>query len=689
MRFALAWTFLSLSLALAAPLGPLEGAPGEAVTLVLEGGGEPVLPPGFALLLPPEPLGEGVVLTFRVPNLPPGEYPLRLGERVYPFRVKPLARAHLELLEAPELALGEVGAVRLRALNLGNLPLSLPPEALGVGLLVVRAEPQGVLAPGEERTLLLWVRGGGQDGQVLVRLGGASLAVRVPAKPAPPPPFHDWAKLPSRLLWTSGQGFALAGEGPLLDGEGRRLGYLAYRLDPRSASLAYDDPLFGLGVSLGPALGVSLRYLLQEGLNLTAGASTSGKLQAGLSYAGQGFRLAGSLGYPWHYRLEGSLLGGGAGERFALLGQLVPGYWALSGAYGQGPWNLQGGLGAGGGYLQGALALGGGVGAGLGVRFASEPALTAYLGVPVLGTVEVRGDFGLNSRRLRLSLFHVLGSGEERLAERLFWDGDALRYGLEARTFLPTEAGPLGLEGSLDLEPQGLGLTFGASLAPLSLRASLGFAGGGLQRFGLAGALAFDLPLYPFSWPTLGVRVEGAEASHLALSGPSGPFLLPLSGGAGALRLPPGVYRLRAPEGLGFLQGDRVVKEVEVELREDKTLALKALPALSVALSLRYCPPTPGPGETFGIPGVDPDRLLRGVQVRLRGEAATLLLQNGEGGLLPPGRYRLGIEGPYAQGARLASPEGGPLEEVDLRAPGPLVLCLTFPLRPLEEQDLP
>ncbi len=68
---------------------------------------------------------------------------MRFGERVYPFRIRPQARALLRPLSHPRLALGEVGEARVRVVNLGNVPLRLPPKAVGVNVEVLSWEPWG------------------------------------------------------------------------------------------------------------------------------------------------------------------------------------------------------------------------------------------------------------------------------------------------------------------------------------------------------------------------------------------------------------------------------------------------------------------------------------------------------------------------------------------------------------------
>ncbi len=127
--------------------------------------------------------------------------------------------------------------------------------------------------------------------------------------------------------------------------------------------------------------------------------------------------------------------------------------------------------------------------------------------------------------------------------------------------------------GTLSLEAQ-------AALPPFSLGASLGFAGGGLRSFRLGGSLAFDLPLYPLAWPLLEAKVEGG-ATSLVVEGPRGRYLLPLDPeGRGALRLPPGRYRLEPPKGQAFLREGRLVPDLPLDLGpEGAALALKVLPA--------------------------------------------------------------------------------------------------------------
>ena len=122
-----------------------------------------------------------------------------------------------------------------------------------------------------------------------------------------------------------------------------------------------------------------------------------------------------------------------------------------------------------------------------------------------------------------------------------------------------------------------------------------------------------------------------------------------------------------------------------LELREDRVLSLELVPALRVAFLLRYCPPDPKPGYTFGLPGVTPEELLRRTRVRLEGQGLSLLVASQEPVLVPPGTFRVGLEGPYPLEAR--GPLGEDLALWEARE-GTHPLCLVPPYRPLQEQEL-
>ena len=691
MRFAFALTCVSL--ALAAPLLPLEGRPGEVVTLLFQGEGEVVLPPGFPVLLPPESLEGNTMAVVQVPPLPAGEYPVRFQGQVYPFRVLPLER--IAVLPPPplELAPGEEGEAVFLVRNLGNVPLAPSFRAVALGARLVRLEPPpGPLAPGEEGKVRVRVRGERGEGRVLLYAPGAQAEARLVPRLTPLPPFHDWARVPSRLLWDSAQGLALEGRGALLEPQGRPLGQLYYRLGQSALFLDLSTPLYGVGVGLSSQVqSLSLRYLPSP-FALTLSGDTTGRLRFRVAYQEGALRLGGEVAYPWDYSLEG----GYGVSGWSLAGRLGPSGASLEASARLENLLLSGGLATPGrGYIQGTLPLGGGVNAGLGYRFGDEGVVAGLLALPSpLGTLEGRVEYALGRGQWRFQAFHILSQSDplytpEHLAllhGRLSYSPESgLAYGLSLKGRLEA----LQLEGGVEVSPTGGQVRAQANLEALTLGASLGFAWGqGVTGFGLRGSLAFDLPLYPLALPALRVEARtpsGAYTGGLEVRGPEGVFLLPLAEGTGISRLAPGVYRVRPPRGFAFLEGGKLKDEVTLELREDRVLSLELVPALRVAFLLRYCPPDPKPGYTFGLPGVTPEELLRRTRVRLEGQGLSLLVASQEPVLVPPGTFRVGLEGPYPLEAR--GPLGEDLALWEARE-GTHPLCLVPPYRPLQEQEL-
>lgn len=691
MRPARALAFASLlALAWAKPLVPMEGYPGEAKLLVFQGGGPVEVPEGFVLLLPPEALDGAVSLVVRVPSLPAGEYPFRVGGEVYPFRVLPRARALLLPPPPVELAPGEEAWVEVGVRNLGNVPLA-PPRATGVGVEVRRVEGFPSLPPGAEGRVRLLLRGTGKPGRVVLEAEGARTEVLVTARPSPPPPFHDWAKLPSRLVAETPGQVRLEGQGTLPGPEGEALGRLAYRLSPQAASLDFSGKDWGFGIGLGAASSLSLRYAPRP-YSLEAFLSTTGQARLGAGYGEGGLRLQGRFGLLPALEvlsLEAGYQGQAGGLSFGAQAGLEGSLARLQASLGQGPWRVNAHVNSRGGFgLQGVASVGGGWNLGAGVTGGQELWLQGVLGIPVWGTVEVRGEYAPASGRYRLTLFHVDQEPREGLVQQLFWDGEALGYGVDYR--LQTEE--LGLKAGASLGNRGGGeVRLGLDLYPFSLqaRAQLG-PGLAPTGFSLAGALAFDLPLYPMPWPEVRLRLTDPEGrplaaalavgSHLHRAGPEGLLVL---------RLPPGRHTLRALEGLAFANGTGLAREVVLEAKaEEVTLVLAQ--ARLLRLDLAPCPPKEErAGFVYGLPGLTPEALLRQARVAFRAGDKTFALRPGEAALLPKGVLQVALEGPLAQAYALTTPEGAPLSAFSLEEDATLRACLVPLPRPLEVQELP
>lgn len=696
MRYARALTFASLFFLVGAgakPLVPMEGYPGEAKLLLFQGRGEVEVPQGFALLLPPEEVDGVVSLAVRVPALPPGEYPFRVGGERYPFRILPMARAHLTPPPPLELGAGEEAWVEVGVQNLGNIPLALEARVVPVGVEVLRKEETGALAPGARGSIRLLLRGQGRAGQVQVSLAGAAVEFAVLVKPTPPPAFWDWARAQSRLVWTWPGSPYLEGRATLPGPEGLELGRAVYRLSPESASLDFTRGPFGIGLALGASTAsLGLRYTPGP-YGLSLWASTPGRVRVGASYAERGLGLSVEAGLMPSLDLQASagLTGTLEGLGYGFRASYQAGVGRLDASLGQGAWRASGFWDTTGSLgLQGVASLGASWNAGLGFRWDGEGWLTGVVGVPVLGTVEVRGEYGLTSRRYRVSLFHIEHTPQERFLQEAYWDGERLSYGLRYRTRLEGTW----LEGDLRLVRGGgssgeVGVALEAF--PWALQARVGL-GSDLRpnRFSAAASLAFDLPLYPAPWPTLALRLQDPEGRPLEASVAVGPYLY-RSGRDGtlALRLPPGRHLLRVLEGLAILGEGGLSRELAVEAR-DGSLTLTLVPARLLTLDLRYCPPPAGEaGSAYGLPGLSPAEVLARARVRVRAQGQGYWVPPGRSLLLPAGRLALALTGPLAGAYGLFDPGGAPLGEVNLDRDLVLTVCLTPLPRPVEIQDLP
>ncbi|GAA5338512.1 hypothetical protein YIM73052_19750 [Thermus antranikianii] len=686
-------SLLFLAAVRAKPLVPMEGYPGEAKLLIFQGRGEVEVPEGFALLLPPEEVNGVVSLVVQVPNLPPGEYPFRVGESWYSFRILPMARAYLAPPPPVELGAGEETWVEVGVQNLGNIPLALEAQVVPVGVEVLRREGTGTLAPGARGHIRFLLRGQGRSGQVQVSLAGARVEFPVVVKPTPPPAFWDWARAQSRLVWTWPGSLYLEGRATLPGPGGSELGRAVYRLSPESASLDLTRGPFGVGLALTRSTAsLGLRYMPGP-YGLTFWASTLGQVRVGTSYAERGLRLSVEAGLLPSLDLQASagLTGTLEGLGYGIQASYQGGVGRLDASLGQGAlrtsgfWDTRGSFG-----LQGVASLGVSWNAGLGFRWDGETWITGVVGIPVLGTVEVRGEYGLASRQYQVSLFHTHQTPEERFLQQATWGAERLTYGLSYRIRL--EGTWLG--GDLRLV-RGRGFTGEVGVAleafPWTLQARVGL-GSDLRpnRFSTAASLAFDLPLYPAPWPTLTLRLQDPEGRPLETSLAVGPYLY-RSGRDGtlALRLPPGRHVLTVLEGLAILGEGGLSRQKVVEAREG-FLTLTLVPARLFTLDLRYCPPpVEEPGQVYGLPGLSPAEALARAQVRVQAQGRGYLVFPGRSTLLPAGRLALALVGPLAGAYRLSEPGGAPLAEVHLDRDQVLTACLTPSPRPVEMQDLP
>ncbi|WP_105318172.1 hypothetical protein [Thermus tenuipuniceus] len=691
MPFARALAFASLlALAWAKPLVSLEGYPGEARLLVFQGAGPVEVPEGFLLLLPPEAVDGVVSLAVRVPSLPPGQYPFRVGGEAYPFRILPRAKALLLPPPPLELAPGEEAWAEVGVRNLGNVPLPTP-RASGLGVEVRRVEAPSALPPGGEGRVRLLLRGTGKPGRVLLEAEGAWAELPVMARPAPPPPFHDWARLPSRLVAETPGRVRLEGQGTLPGPEGQALGRLAYRLSPEAASLDFSGSDWGFGVGLGATSSLSLRYAPRP-YSLEAFLSTGGQVRLGGAYAEGGLRLQGrlgllpsfevlSLGLGYQGQAEGLSYGTQAGWE--------GGVGRLQASLGQGPWRTNAHLDTRGGFgLQGVASVGGGWNLGAGVMGGQELWLQGVLGIPVWGTVEVRGEYAPGSGRYRLTLFHVEQDPREGLVQQLFWDGEALRYGVDYRL----RAEDLTLRAGASLGTRGGGgVRLGLEAFPLTFQASANL-GPDLRPtgFSLAGALAFDLPLYPMPWPEVRLRFADLEGRPLAASVAVGSYRYQAGPeGLLVLRLPPGRHTLRALGGLAFANGAGLAQEVALEAKPQE-VHLALAKAHTLRLDLFPCPPKEERlGFVYGLPGLNPEALLRQARGAFRTGPKAHALRPGEAALLPEGRLEVALEGPLARAYALATPTGEPLTALKLERDMVLRACLVPSPRPLDVQEVP
>ncbi|MFN3369587.1 MAG: hypothetical protein ACK4ZX_09375, partial [Thermus sp.] len=155
------------------------------------------------------------------------------------------------------------------------------------------------------------------------------------------------------------------------------------------------------------------------------------------------------------------------------------------------------------------------------------------------------------------------------------------------------------------------------------------------------------------------------------------------------LRLPPGRHLVRAPWGMAFRRGERLVRELVVEA-QDQTLSLTLLRAHFLTLRLRPCPPErEEPGRVYGLPGMGLETVLRRAAVQALAGGSVYPLTLGSPALVPEGSVALrlgaGLEGAYA----LADLEGKPLGPVSLGEDRVVDACLVPLGRPVEVQELP
>lgn len=682
------WTLLAL--AGAQPLVPMEGYPGEAKLLVFAGRGPVEVPQGFALLLPPEEVDGVVSLVVQVPALPPGEYPFQVGGASYPFRLLALARARLHLPPPLELGPGEEAWVEVGVANLGNVPLAAPPQVIPVGVDLLRVEGPGALPPGARGGVRLLLRGRGGQGKVLVQLAGERGEVSVLARPGPPPPFWDWARVGSRLVVGTG-GVRLEGRGPLPDGQGFTLARLAYRLSPGGVSLDLAREELGLALGLTPTgatLGVRYR---PDPYGLSLWASTPGQVRLGASYHQGGVRLSLEAGLlpSWDLSATASLTGAHQGLGYGVQAGYRAGLGQLQASLVQGGWRAQASWDTRGSFtLQGVASLGGGWNAGLGLRWEGEAWLLGLVAVPVLGTLEARGEYGLSTGRYRLTAFHMDQGPQGRWVQQASWDTGGFRYRLDYRTRWEETWVEGGLSWTTGAGPQ---VRLGLEAHPWSLEVQVGL-GPDLRPKGwsLQGALAFDLPLYPLPWPELELRLTDLEGRPVETPVAVGPYRYqPDSAGRLSLRLPPGRHRVRVLEGMALVGAEGLTREVEVEVPRPP-LTLTLAPAHHLTLDLRYCPPRREEvGKAYGLPGLTPGVALARATVGVEAGGRTYRLVPGTPTLLPAGRVRPALLGPLAGAYALADLEGHPLGEVLLDRDLALAACLVPLPRPVEVKEIP
>lgn len=666
VRLGLALLFLS-ALASAQPLVPLEGSPGEAVLVAYRGDPTVEVPEPLLLLLPPQTETGVTTLVVRIPpGTPAGEYPLRLGGATYLFRVRAQPKVLLLQWETKQGGSGEEIVLKAMLLNAGNVAFPLPPKATGVGLEVLEAGPKETLPPGERGWVAYRLRLLGSRGYLQLDLPGAfperaRLEIQVP--PSPPPPFHDWFRLPSRLLLDA-SGPALQGGGLLRDALGRSLGRLDYRFSPQGASLGYAHPLFSVQATAGGGLlALSLGYTPRPWL-LGLSLDTHGRAKAQLAYAEPQLRLQGEV--AWTGALSWSLLGEGT-ER---LGEGALG-WSLrldpEGVGGSLSWSHSpSGFRFGVGYARDGLFLGfrtpliPGMNGGVDVRLSGDglyPSLLLGTTLAPLGTVEAR--VGLNENGPAFFLAHIRTSRDEGVSGQLaLFPGEGRgSYSLQTRARLGDM--PFGVQGGLSWSPEKWEVRLGieTGFSPLSLRADLGLSSEGKRIFRLGGSLAFDLPLYPYAWPLLQLvvkdgRGESLPGATLEIQGPQRYLLVADTQGRIEVRLPPGQYLLLPSQGLAFLE--RSPKgSLSLVLKEDLALDLTLVPVARLRLLRGAC------------------EVPAGFRIRLvpEGGGEAWELAPGDEVLLPLGIYRLELARSYP-GWREVEPKS-----VELRETVSLAVC--------------
>lgn len=678
-----------LALAWAQPLVSMEGYPGEAKLLLFAGKGPVEVPQGFPLLLPPEEVDGVVSLVVQVPALPPGEYPFRVGEATYPFRLLALAKVRLQVPPPLELAPGEEAWLEIGVQNLGNVPLQVPPKVLSVGVDLLRVEASGPVPPGGTGGVRLLLRGLGRHGRVHLDWEGEKGEVSVLAKPGPPPPFWDWARVQSRLVVGSGR-IRLEGRGNLPDAYGFTLARLAYRLTPEGGFLDLERESLGLGLGLTPmGFSLGIRYIPRPyGLSLQA--SSLGQVRLGASYALEGVRLAleASLLPSWDLSASAGLNGTVEGLGYGIQAGYRAGLGQIQATFGQKGWRTEAFWDTRGAFgLRGVISPGDGWNAGLGLRWDGEAWLSGLVAVPVLGTVEARAEYGLSTGRYRFTAFHVEQDAQDRYSQQISLGAEGFSYSLDYRTQLAGSRVEGGLQWTLGAGPQ---VRLGLEVHPWSLKVHMGLGPDFRPlRWSLEGALAFDLPLYPLPWPELVLRLADPEGRPVRASLVVGPYrYLTGSDGTLSLRLPPGPHRVRVLGPLAFVQAGGLTRELVVEVPQ-APLSLTLVPAHSFTLDLRYCPPQEEPGKVFGLPGLSPGAALAQAAVRVTSRGQTYPLALGSATLLPAGGARLALVGPLAEAYVLSDVEGNLLGEVLVDRDQVLRACLVPLARPVEVQEIP
>ncbi|MEN2983101.1 MAG: hypothetical protein ABDH20_11555 [Thermus sp.] len=191
-------------------------------------------------------------------------------------------------------------------------------------------------------------------------------------------------------------------------------------------------------------------------------------------------------------------------------------------------------------------------------------------------------------------------------------------------------------------------------------------------------------------WPSLELALEDPEGRPVAASLVVGSYAYQAGpDGRLALRLPPGDHVLRAQGGYAFVGGSGLSREVSLRLDASQKVRLILVPARSLTLGLRYCPPrSVEPDRAYGLPGLSPEAAVAQARVRALVGGKAFPLSPGRPLLLPQGEVAFALAPPLEGAYTLADLEGRPLGPLSLRGDAVLTLCLTPIPRPMEWQEL-